>query len=494
VQLRKVIKSFQDVEYNFQLLDRLFKGHGIDGEYIREVPAMKVSGMLQAGQLFIGKESVFEEGYDPYTKIAPEDLGEMAFEDAVEKAKLGTTLIDGGYLRTGLIDASRIDTGVLNAERIRIGSGSVFDDGYDPSEKETPEGAQDKADGALTAAKEYADAYGSDLGSMAYENAVEKAKLGSTILSGGYLRTGFVDASRIDTGTLNAARIGAGTISATHIQSGAITADKISGGAISAGKIAANAISTDKISAGAITLGKIAAGAVGSNQIAANAVTAGKISVGSLSAISANLGTITAGSIYGCSFYGQSLMFRNNAGTIKGFFAPGTGLSLNSQGGSLDLFASGGRLSLYAGTNNVEVESNFVTRYIYPSSANVFSIGSSSRKFYRGYFSNLPGCPTPTSNSGINVMKKINSPKVRDGKHGVRHYFLDEDFPSEMKCKMVDIDEDGKEVELEEEEIEYIRTIGVLVQSVRELIDKVEKLERTVYDDARQSGTCPESN
>jgi len=50
--------------------------------------------------------------------ITPADLGDLAFEDAVEKAKLGTTIIDGGYLVTGMINASRIDTGTLNADRI----------------------------------------------------------------------------------------------------------------------------------------------------------------------------------------------------------------------------------------------------------------------------------------------------------------------------------------------------------------------------------------
>jgi len=54
--------------------------------------------------------------------LQPDDLGDLAFEDAVEKAKLGTTIIDGGYLVTGMINASRIDTGTLNADRIATGS------------------------------------------------------------------------------------------------------------------------------------------------------------------------------------------------------------------------------------------------------------------------------------------------------------------------------------------------------------------------------------
>jgi len=48
--------------------------------------------------------------------LQPDDLGALAFEDAVEKAKLGTTVIDGGYLVTGMVNASRIDAGSLTID------------------------------------------------------------------------------------------------------------------------------------------------------------------------------------------------------------------------------------------------------------------------------------------------------------------------------------------------------------------------------------------
>lgn len=112
-------------------------------------------------------------------------------------------------------------------------------------------------------------------------------------------------------------------------------------------------------------------------------------------------------------------------------------------------------------------------------------LGASGNKFARGYFTQLPGCPMPTSNSGVKVLKKINNPKVMDGKHGTRHYFLDEDFPSEMKCKVATKTADGRVVETEEEEIEYIRTIGVLVQATREIISRIETLEKEVLGYAK---------
>jgi hypothetical protein len=111
---------------------------------------------------------------------AIEGLGDMAYEDAVEKAKLGATIIEGGYLKTGFVDASRIDTGTLNAARVSIGSDSNFESGYDPSTKLETD----------------------DVGDLAFEDLVEEAKLGSTIIDGGYIKSSLLTADNIITGTL----------------------------------------------------------------------------------------------------------------------------------------------------------------------------------------------------------------------------------------------------------------------------------------------------
>lgn len=47
-------------------------------------------------------------------------LGDMAHEDAVELAKLGTTIVDGGYLQTIMIDANLITTGELDASVVDV--------------------------------------------------------------------------------------------------------------------------------------------------------------------------------------------------------------------------------------------------------------------------------------------------------------------------------------------------------------------------------------
>ena len=72
------------------------------------------------GKVTIGSNTIFENGYDPSDKMDKADLGDLAFEDAVEKAMLGTTIIEGGYLKTGFVNASRIDTGTLNANQVTI--------------------------------------------------------------------------------------------------------------------------------------------------------------------------------------------------------------------------------------------------------------------------------------------------------------------------------------------------------------------------------------
>lgn len=217
MQLRKYIENFQDVSYNFQMIDRLLHGHGLDGDYIREVPAFKVSGSLQADQLVVGSTTLFEEGYDPryvageakaYTDTELSNLGTLAWEDAVEKAMLGATVIQGGYIVTGMIDASRIDTGTLNADRIaarsittdKITIGGVT---YDNLASNSVDGSKIMTNsivaghiisGEITAAKIAAGAITAD---KLYVGSVSKDKLGTDVISGGYLVTGLIDTNAL---------------------------------------------------------------------------------------------------------------------------------------------------------------------------------------------------------------------------------------------------------------------------------------------------------
>jgi len=103
------------------------------------------------------KASNAEKNAKAYTDDLETSLGNLAFDNLVEKAKLGSTIIDGGYIKSDLLTADNILTGRLGANRVQIGGGTTYESGYDPTTKETPDGAQKKADGAEDSAKSYTD-------------------------------------------------------------------------------------------------------------------------------------------------------------------------------------------------------------------------------------------------------------------------------------------------------------------------------------------------
>lgn len=237
MHLRKYVESFQDVSYNFQLIDRLLRGQGLDGDYIREVPAFKVTGSLQADQLVVGSSTLFEEGYDPrfvageakaYMDEVMGDLGFLAWEDAVEKAMLGATVIQGGYLVTGMIDASRIDTGVLNADRISARSIST-----------------DKITiGGVT------------VDNLA-NNSVTGAKIAANAIVAGHILAGEITAAKIASGQIEAYHIVSNAITATKIALGAVGANKLDSTVIDGGYIRTSLLTADNIATGTMSAGRI---------------------------------------------------------------------------------------------------------------------------------------------------------------------------------------------------------------------------------------------
>ena len=105
--------------------------------------------------------------------------------------------------------------------------------------------------------------------------------------------------------------------------------------------------------------------------------------------------------------------------------------------------------------------------FLTPNVNNGLYLGSSSIKFHTVYRTNEVSCALPTSNSAIDIFKKIQKHKIMKGNYGERHYFEVDKFPDEMRF----LNDKG------EPDIELTRTLGVCVQAVRELIEKVEKLE-----------------
>lgn len=84
-------------------------------------------------------------------------MGGLGYSDNVTGADNPDRDYDVAMTMDGAINANFVKTGKLIADVVQIGAGTTFATGYDPSEKETPDGAQSKADAAEAAARDYAD-------------------------------------------------------------------------------------------------------------------------------------------------------------------------------------------------------------------------------------------------------------------------------------------------------------------------------------------------
>lgn len=139
------------------------------------------------------------------------------------------------------------------------------------------------------------------LKSLAYLDTVEVAKLGTTVIEGGYLKTTLIKASSIDAG-------------------------KIASNAITAVKIAANAITADKIAAGAVTAVKIAAGVIDATKINVASIQASVVTAAKIAALNITTSRLTVSE--GCLVAGFSI----GNGRIGSVTTP------NGEGGGLSIY------------------------------------------------------------------------------------------------------------------------------------------------------------
>ncbi len=104
-----------------------------------------------------------------------------------------------------------------------------------------------------------------------------------------------------------------------------------------------------------------------------------------------------------------------------------------------------------------------------PFTDSLYNLGIPIRKWDNVYANNYLSCPLPTVHNALKMVRSLKKPR-RDvkGHHGKRLYFAIEDFPKQMKIK----DKDGND------DIELVKTIGFLVQVVRELTAEVDKLKK----------------
>lgn len=251
------------------------------------------------------------------TKIANLAVGTAAIEDgAITNAKIDT------------LDAGKITTGRLDAGRIQIGSGTQFDSGFDPTTKETPAGAQSKADTAESQAKTYTDNNAekkrveSDTAPgdtavlwidtsvtpniVKYHNGSSWEKLAPTQASEVGAETPSGAQSKADSAESNAksfATSEANTaeqnakdyrdlwayqdttyIDGGNIYANSVTANEIAAGTITANEVATRTLTADRFQSGTITANELGADSVGADQIAANVITSNMISTAGLDA------------------------------------------------------------------------------------------------------------------------------------------------------------------------------------------------------------------
>ena len=122
----------------------------------------ELAGQLKSAQIERGAvtEDLIAAAAISEGKIKPGAItGVSIVDNAITAAKLAAAAVTPEKIEDGAvtnekiaeIDAGKITTGILEAGRVQIGAGTNFAAGYDPSTKETPAGAEQKAAAAAAA-------------------------------------------------------------------------------------------------------------------------------------------------------------------------------------------------------------------------------------------------------------------------------------------------------------------------------------------------------
>lgn len=235
-------------------------------------------------------------------------LGTLAYDDVVEIAKLGETVIVGGYLLTELLDAEAIKADIvqttdLNADRIT--SGTIDTERLD-------------ADSIIAEIVQVADLNANKITSGTIATArLDATTIKSTIvqttnLSANQLTSGSIDANIIAVGNLNAsniisgtlatARLDADTIKSTIVQTTDLSAARITSGTIDTARLDADTIISDIIQVAEISASQLTAGTIDADEVNIINLNASNIETGTLDAsivsvINLNADNISSGSI-----------------------------------------------------------------------------------------------------------------------------------------------------------------------------------------------------
>ena len=208
-------------------------------------------------------------------------------------------------------------------------------------------------------------------GKVAFTNLTD----GTTTISGSNIKTGTIDASKVNVTNLNASNITSGTISGSKIKGGTIDGDDVTIKNLDASKITSGTISGTKISGGTINgndvnitnlnASNIKSGSLSATRISGGTLNGDNMTVKNLSADSITTGTLNGvklknNSISGASISGGSLsntplsysgsssdtvsISSSTSGTIEGYYGSKTS---SNRRYALKAFTSGGRFQSF---------------------------------------------------------------------------------------------------------------------------------------------------
>lgn len=242
-----------------------------------------------SGTMQIGSNATYDTGYDPFARADQAERNAKSYTDQQVVGLAGSVVMrsateplkrpNGSDLKAGdvwidtragkgdapytwdpalrwvaaytKIDGGHITTGTIDASRITIGPATTYEAGYDPAQKETPTGAQDKATQAENSAKGYTDD----------QIRTSKSQL-STVIRSGIAPTGRPDGTQLRTGDV---WIDTSNGDAPNTWTGSDwqrAYTRIDGGNITTGKIKANFLDVERLSALTSDIGHIHAGVI----------------------------------------------------------------------------------------------------------------------------------------------------------------------------------------------------------------------------------------
>ena len=210
-------------------------------------------------------------------------------------------------------------------------------------------------------------------GKVAFTNLTD----GTTTISGSNIKTGTIDASKVNVTNLNASNITSGTISGSKIKGGTIDGDdvtiknldasKITSGTISGTKISGGTINGNNVSITNLSASNIKSGTLDCSNITVKKLSANDITTGTLNGVPVKNTSISGTSISGGSVSGSSIsngsvtgakyryqadseciaINRDQDGALEGYYTSNGSLTQGTRRYSIKAFNAGGKFQTF---------------------------------------------------------------------------------------------------------------------------------------------------